>query len=59
MNGLTAAEIITKKDPQTKIIVVTQYSEAVYKNKAKKIGVSAYVLKDNLQELVTIIKKRI
>jgi len=56
MNGLTAAELITKKDPQTKIIIVTQYSESVYKNKAKKIGVRAYVLKDNLQELVTIIK---
>ncbi len=56
MNGLTAAEIITKKNPQTKIIVVTQYNEAVYKNNAKKVGVRAYVLKDNLQELVTIIK---
>ncbi len=56
MNGLTAAEIITKKDPRTKIIAVTQYNEAVYKNKAKKIGVCAFVLKDNLHELVTIIK---
>ena len=56
MNGLTAAEIIAKNNSQIKIIIVTQYNEAVYKNKAKEIGVRAYVLKDNLQELVTIIK---
>jgi DNA-binding NarL/FixJ family response regulator len=55
MNGLAAAETILKQNPQAKIIIVTQYSESVYKNKAKKIGVGAYVLKENLQELVNII----
>lgn len=59
MNGLTAAEIIIKKDIQVKIIILTQYNEAVYKNKAKRIGARAYVLKDNLQELVGIIKNEL
>jgi len=57
LDGLTAAEKIKQKDPKAKIIIVTNYDEASYRNRAKNISVFAYVLKENLNELITLINE--
>jgi DNA-binding NarL/FixJ family response regulator len=55
MDGLTAAEKIKQKDPNAKIIIITNYDEASYRNRAKSISVFAYILKENLNELINIL----
>jgi len=57
MDGLTAAENIKHKDPKAKIIIITNYDEASYRNRAKNISVFAYILKENLKELITLINE--
>jgi len=56
MNGLIAAERILQIKPAVKIAFVTQYDDPAYREIAEKIGARAYVLKDNLLELVAIVK---
>ncbi len=56
MNGLSAARMIKENTPKAKIIILTNYDEKWYREEAKKISIYAYVLKENLKELVTIIK---
>jgi len=58
MDGLTAAEKIKLNDPKSKIIIVTNYDEASYRNRAKSISVFAYILKENLKELITLINEK-
>lgn len=56
-NGLTASKNILKKHPEAKIIIVTNYDEADFRETAKDIGVKEYVIKDNLlkiREIVTL-----
>jgi len=55
MDGLTTAEKIKKKDANAKIIIITNYDEASYRNRAKNISVFAYVLKENLKEIINIL----
>lgn len=45
MNGLDAVDIILKKYPKIKIIVVTAYSRFDYAHKALTLGASDYLLK--------------
>ena len=59
IDGLCAAEKIKAKDPNAKIVIVTNYDEPSYRKKAKDISVYAYVLKENLKELVTVLKENI
>jgi len=55
LDGLTAAEKIKQKDPKAKIIIVTNYDEASYRNKAKNINVGSYILKENIKEIISIL----
>jgi len=56
MSGLIAAEQILQNDPQAKIIILTQFDDASYRETARKMGARAYVLKDSLMEVGSIIK---
>ena len=57
LNGLDAAIEIRKKYPDIKIILLTSYNEDLLIQKAKRVGVDAYLLKDcSKQELKQTIK---
>jgi len=57
VDGLSVARIIKAKNTQAKIVFITNYDEESYREEAKKISVYAYVLKENLHELVQIYHK--
>jgi YesN/AraC family two-component response regulator len=56
VDGLRASYHIKKTYPQAKIIIITQYDDAVYRDAAKKTGVFAYLLKEHLANLPNILK---
>ena len=56
LNGLKATQMITNADPNAKVIILTQYDDPEYKDAAKKAGAFRYVLKDNLLDIVKIIR---
>jgi CheY-like chemotaxis protein len=56
MNGITATREIRAVDPTAKVIMVTSYDQDDLREAAKDVGAIGYVLKDNLLELVTILK---
>lgn len=55
VGGLEATRRIRAAYPGARIIVVTQYDDAHYRAAAAAAGVSGYVLKDNLVELLDIL----
>lgn len=55
MDGLKASGIIMQSYPDAKIIILTQYDDPGYHEIAQKIGVKAFVLKENLSDISTII----
>jgi DNA-binding NarL/FixJ family response regulator len=56
MDGLTASRMILWSFPDAKIVIVTQYDDPLYRRTAKEIGVTDYILKENLIELPEIFK---
>ena len=56
MDGLTATKLIRNSDPDTKVIMVTQFDDTDYRKMAKDAGVIDYVLKDSLYALSKIIQ---
>jgi len=58
LDGLDATKIVSKKYPQTKIIALTQYSEARFIKAMVKRGAVGYILKNcSTNELSTAITK--
>ena len=57
MDGITAARDILKHYPDARIVMVTSYGTAEYREAARQAGVRAYVLKENLIELLDILDK--
>ena len=55
MDGLTGSREILCKHPKAKIIILTNYDDADYRSAAKDAGASAYVLKDHLNEIPSIV----
>ena len=56
IDGLEASKIILNSHPNAKIIIVTQYDDAEYYDLAKKMGLKAFVLKENLSDIPIIMK---
>lgn len=56
MNGLDAAELITKSCPSVFIIFVTTHTERAYVDEAFRRGAAGYVTKGNLLELLMAVK---
>lgn len=57
MDGLMATEKIMDNNPDAKVIIVTSHNNPNLYNATKSLGAMAFVLKDNLIELVEIINK--
>src|SRR5215470_2895076 len=45
LNGIEAARQLRKRLPDTKLIFLTMHSDALYVREARRLGISAYVLK--------------
>ena len=56
MDGLAATIAIRTKFPEAKIIMVTNYNDPQLIATAKDAGAIGYILKDNLQDLRTMIQ---
>jgi DNA-binding NarL/FixJ family response regulator len=46
LDGIAAARLITERDPEAKVIILTMYLEVEYVSEATKAGVRGYILKD-------------
>jgi CheY-like chemotaxis protein len=57
MDGLAATRIILQQYPNARIVVLTQYRGAEYEQAARHAGARAFVSKDNLQELLTLLRQ--
>ncbi len=55
MDGLTASKTILATHPAAKIIVVTSFDDAGYRKAAHEAGTLAFVSKDHLHDLQTIL----
>ena len=54
-DGLSASKEILEKDPSAKIIMLTMLNDDEYRTTAEKLGVSGFVLKDDLDKLENFI----
>ncbi len=48
LNGMEAAEKISRLQPQIKLIILSMYSDEAYVRQALRVGVKGYLLKDAL-----------
>lgn len=49
MDGLEATRLITGKNPEAKIIILTQYNDTEYREVASKWGAYNFFLKENVE----------
>jgi CheY-like chemotaxis protein len=56
IDGLTATRQIKAADPAARIIVVTDYDQADLREAARLAGACAFVVKENLLELVSFLQ---
>ena len=57
MDGITATRQIRASDPAARIIIVTQYDQADLWEAAKAAGACGYVHKENLLEVVRLLRE--
>ena len=57
LNGLTAAKEILSRHPEARIIIVSRHQDARTRETALAIGVAAFVGKDDLTPLRTLLGK--
>lgn len=58
ISGFEVAQEIMKKDSSAKVIMVTSYNTPGFRQKAKRLGVYAFVSKDNLSELQPLLNNK-
>jgi DNA-binding NarL/FixJ family response regulator len=56
MNGLEGTRRLTSEHPDANVVIVTQYDDPAYRDEARKVGASGYVLKDRLEELAVLLR---
>jgi len=56
VDGITATRQITAAHPGAKVMIVTDYNDADLRRAAREAGASEYVVKENLLNIVDIIK---
>ena len=56
MDGMTAITKLKEKDAAARIVVVTDYDDPPLRQHTEKMGVEAYVLKENLAEIRVIFR---
>lgn len=57
LDGLKATSAITARFPEARIVIVTQYTDAVTREAAQAAGAAAFVSKDDLTALRTLLKQ--
>jgi two-component system, chemotaxis family, chemotaxis protein CheY len=55
MDGIRATKAILSIDPTASVVIVTDKSPAAYRSEALKAGARAFILKENLHELLDFI----
>ncbi len=58
VDGLTATRDIRDAFPEAKIVIVTNYDDAKFREKAKESGASYYVAKESLMEIRAILLQK-
>src|SRR5215469_2275706 len=58
MDGITATRQIKAADPAARIIIVSDYDQAELREAARQAGACAYVVKQNLLELVRFLQEQ-
>jgi DNA-binding NarL/FixJ family response regulator len=56
VDGIEATRQIRAADPEARILIVTDYDDAELRKASMQAGASAYVLKDNLLDLVRLLE---
>jgi len=56
MDGVTATKEILAADPAAKVIVVTDYDHAEWRAAVRAAGACAFVPKDRLYEIITLLQ---
>lgn len=56
MDGIAATQMIKLADPAAKVVIVTDYDQADLREAARKAGACAYIVKENLLELVHLLQ---
>ncbi len=57
MDGLSGSRTILRAHPDAKIIILTNYDDPDYRQAAREAGTEAYVLKEHLGEIFTVLFK--
>jgi CheY-like chemotaxis protein len=58
IDGLQATKVIKASHPEARIVMVTNYDDPQFREQAKLLGVSGYILKENLPDLRSFILPR-
>lgn len=58
VDGLTAARQIKSEFKEAKIIFVTNYDDAAFRESAREAGAVDYILKENLLDILPIIQQK-
>ena len=56
IDGITATARIKATDPAAKIVIVTDYDQVELREAAREAGACAYVLKENLLDLLPLLR---
>lgn len=56
-DGIAATASITASDPSAKVLIVTDYGDSLFRKAAKEAGAANFILKENLFDIDTIIRK--
>ena len=59
VDGIVATGMLKAAFPEAKVVIVTDYDDALLRQAAQQAGARAYVLKENLFELRVIINARL
>ena len=55
VDGISALTELKAMYPEARVIIVTDYDDQSFRNQAKEAGAEWYLLKENLQEIRTVI----
>ena len=58
VDGIQATRQIKAADPAARVIIVTDYDQADLREGARQAGACAYVVKENLLELVRFLQEQ-
>jgi DNA-binding NarL/FixJ family response regulator len=59
VDGLAASRAILGAHPEAKIIILTNYDEARYRAAAREIGTKAFILKERLGDILSVLSSHL